>query len=115
MLTPLKDNITLVLAADMAARTYIEDLGPGNIFLTSYEFFDRRGKAGSKLSEGVAQALNCVKCLSLWLALAMILLRSVSRPLYLLITVPLAVSRVVTWLTDVSEFFSPNPSDLTRP
>jgi len=74
-----------------AADTYIEDLGPDGIFLSSQQAAARKGD-DSRLWAVVAGAIDCHKCLSLWLAAGLLLLRVFSRPLYLFVTIPLTVS-----------------------
>ncbi len=114
MLTPTKDSISLVLAVDIAARTYIDDMGPGKIFLNSYLYFRDRGKTGNRPARIVSEMLECIKCLSVWTAVLLLIVRAISRPLFLAITVPLAVSRVITWIGTLSEAVDDGRSYLTR-
>ena len=91
MLKPLTDNLLLAVAASYSAKTYIEDAGPSNIFLTSLRAAQVRGEK-SATWKVVSEAIDCYKCLSLWLSVLLILLRAVSRRLFVLVTLPLAVS-----------------------
>ncbi len=97
MLSKKLDPVLLFLSTDMAARTYIDDIGPGEVFLTSLLFFRRKGDNGSRSAQTIADMLECLKCMTLWLSMALVILRFVSRPLFLLIAIPLSVSRIASW------------------
>lgn len=85
----------MVLAVDLAANSYIDDLGPANIFWTSDQFiYHRRDRNGFWLF--LSDAIRCLKCLSLWLATGLLILRAIYRPAFLVVAVPLSVSRIIT-------------------
>lgn len=95
MLKSLADAALLAVASVYGAQTYIEDSGPGDVFLISLVAARKRGES-SGLWRFVAGAIDCHKCLSLWLAVALLALRAVSRKAFLFIAAPLSVSAIST-------------------
>lgn len=95
MFKTLADAALLVVASVYGAQTYIEDSGPGDVFIRSLVAAQNRGET-SGLWRFVAGAIDCYKCLSLWLAVALLMLRLVSRGAFLFVTAPLSVSALST-------------------
>ena len=94
MLRELTDFVLMVLATDMASRTYIDDPGPADIFWNSDQYFYNR-RDRNAMFRFISEAIRCLKCLSLWMATLLLIVRSISRPLFLFVSIPLSVSRIV--------------------
>lgn len=97
-LSDAADMALMIAAADMAANTYIDDLGPGNIFSRMDEFLIskmEKEESQNGLFHFLLDGSRCVKCLSYWFAVFLMAIRFASRPLFLFIAIPLVVSRAV--------------------
>lgn len=108
----LADFLLLLIAVEHGAQMYINDSGPDDIFLTSYDWLDNR--RANWFFAFVADAVNCKKCLTFWLALGLLVVRFFSRRLFLLLVTPLAVSSLATRGDDVVEWRDRAQRNLTR-
>jgi hypothetical protein len=99
MFRNLIDGLLLVVSVWHATTTYIDDAGPNDLFINTLAAAQERGQR-STFWNFVAGAIDCYKCLSMWLTIVLLAIRAVSRPLFHLITVSLSVSATVLELDE---------------
>lgn len=89
----LMDFLLLFLASRTAAVSYIYDDGPAEVFKEIDEAIVKKvsDEENAQWWLFVLDASRCVKCFSLWTSLCLLILRAMSRKMFLLVAIPLAI------------------------